>query len=80
MTYRRDLYAKYGGVHFVQLAPGQDINKFVRSLPEAKRDSLFEVLHELDQAGLIAIQNDHQILDHEGEIHPAEPGSSSEPR
>lgn len=80
MTYRRDLYAKYGGVHFVQLAPAQDINKFVRSLPEEKRDSLFEVLQELHNAGLIEVQQDHQILDAHGEIHPAHPGASSEPQ
>lgn len=75
MAFRRSLYAKYGGVHFMQMAPVQDINKFVRELPDEKRDSLFEVLHELNEAGLIEIQNDHHLLDPMGEEHPSHPNA-----
>lgn len=66
----RSMHAKYGGVHFTQLATAQDINDYVRTLPEDKRDSLFEVLHELDQQGLIRIDNDGSWTDAHGEIHP----------
>lgn len=67
---RRSMHARFGGVHFVNLVPQQEINKFVRDLPEAQRDSIFEVMQELDRQGLIEIQNDHQWTDAEGEIHP----------
>jgi hypothetical protein len=73
MALHRSLYARYGGVHFTQEAAAQDINNFVRTLPASKRDNLFEVLHELDQAGLIHIKNDQEFLDPEGEMHPAHP-------
>ncbi|QQE78881.1 hypothetical protein [Alicyclobacillus sp. SO9] len=66
---QRSMYAKYGGVHFVNLVPQRDINEFVRALPEQKRDSIFEVMTELDKEGLIKIQNDGQWTDPEGEIH-----------
>lgn len=79
MALKRQLYAKYGGVHFVQTAPAQDINDFVRSLPADKRDSLFEVLHELDEAGLIEIRNDENWTDPYGEIHPAHPHGQQNP-
>ncbi len=70
LTTERQLYAKYGGVHFTQLAHVREINQFVRALPEDKRDNLFEVMQELDRNGLIRIENDSSWLDHEGEIHP----------
>lgn len=66
----RSLYARYGGVHFTQLAHTREINEFVRGLPQDKKDNLFEVMQELDKNGLIRIENDGKILDHEGEIHP----------
>lgn len=67
---QRSLYAKFGGVHFVNLVPQRQINEFVRDLPGTKRDSLFEVMQELDQGGLIKILNDEQWIDPEGEVHP----------
>ncbi|BCJ87624.1 hypothetical protein [Effusibacillus dendaii] len=38
------------------------------SLPAAKKDSLFEVLSELEQAGLIAVVNDGKFADGEGNL------------
>lgn len=73
MALRRSLYAKYGGVHFTQQAPTQDINDFVRQLSSDKRDSLFEVLGALNEAGLIHVENDQHWLDPQGEIHPDHP-------
>ncbi|MCL6600786.1 MAG: hypothetical protein K6T81_18930, partial [Alicyclobacillus macrosporangiidus] len=62
---------KYGGVHFVQLRHAREINEFVRSLPEDKRDSLFEVIQELHNHGYIQLVNDGAWMDPEGEIHPS---------
>lgn len=69
----KELFAKHGGVHFINQAPAEEINRFVRELPEEKRESLFEVLSALDEAGLIQIQNDGIFADGEGKI-----GGSSE--
>lgn len=73
MALQRSLYAKYGGVHFIQTASTRDINDFVRQLPADQRDSLFEVLDALDGAGLIQLQNDGHILNPHGEMHPDHP-------
>lgn len=78
MALERSLYAKYGGVHFTQQAATQDINAFVRALPAEKRDSLFEVLHELDAAGLIHIANDAHMVNPYGETHPVHPNAQED--
>ncbi len=65
----QDWHAHLGGVHFTQQASTEQINQFVRRLPEQKRDSLFEVLDELNQAGLIQIKNDGQFSDPHGNLH-----------
>jgi hypothetical protein len=64
----QDFYANHGGVHFTQNVPAAQINNFVRELPGEKRDSLFEVLGELEQAGLITLHNDGQFADGSGHI------------
>lgn len=48
---------KYGGVKFRNLVPPVKINRFVNRLPRYKRDSLFEIASELQQAGLIDVLN-----------------------
>jgi hypothetical protein len=63
-------WAKYGGVHFTQLAPAREINAFVDSLPEEDRESMFEVMKRLHQNGYIRIENDEQFVDADFEIHP----------
>ncbi|HEU4964153.1 MAG TPA: hypothetical protein VFV52_09930, partial [Bacilli bacterium] len=68
----QDKYARHGGVHFKQNATNQEINSFVNQLPSDKRDNLFEVLGELDSAGLIALQNDGQFADAWGRLHGTE--------
>lgn len=50
-------YIKYGGMKFVNNVHPAEINRFVRTLPAEKRDSLFEVVHELDRAGLITLDD-----------------------
>jgi hypothetical protein len=70
MQRERSLHAKYGGVHFVQLRHAREINEFVRQLPEDKKDSLFEVIQELDHHGYIRVVNDGDWMDPDGEIHP----------
>ena len=68
----QERYARHGGVHFVQKAPAEQINKFVRGLPEDRRDSFFEVLDELRTAGLIEIKNDGVFADPYGKLHGTE--------
>lgn len=61
-------FAKHGGVHFENLVPPEEINKFVDNLPEERRESMYEVMKELEQAGLIRILNDGLWADGEGKI------------
>jgi len=67
-----DHYVKHGGVHFRANVSPQEINHFIRKLPAGKRDSLFEVLEQLDQAGLITVVNDHIFTDGDGIIKGGE--------
>lgn len=70
MTHSHDNehFARHGGVHFAPHASSDEINRFVRQLPAGKRDSLFEVLQELNRAGLISLYNDGVWTDGEGRI------------
>lgn len=63
-----DRFVRHGGVHFRNNTSPQDINNFVRKLPAGKRESLFEVLEQLDNAGLITIHNDHLFADGDGVV------------
>ncbi|MBL0385324.1 hypothetical protein JJB07_01580 [Tumebacillus sp. ITR2] len=64
----QDFYANHGGVHFTQNVPADQINNFVRELPSDKRDNLFEVLGELETAGMIKITNDGRFADGSGKL------------
>ena len=68
-------FVRHGGVHFRTHVSPQEINQFIRKLPAGKRDSLFEVLEQLDQAGLISIVNDHVFADGDGVIAGGEESS-----
>ena len=50
-------FVKYGGMKFENNVPVEEINNFVKSLPPEKKDSLFEVVKELDSAGLITLDD-----------------------
>jgi len=57
---------RFGGVRFENLVPPQEINRFVRELPEEKRNSLFQVIQELRDAGLIEVfDGDNVTVDDE---------------
>ena len=71
-----DHYVKHGGVHFRNNVSPQEINEFIRKLPAGKRDSLFEVLEQLDQKGLITIVNDHVFTDGNGVVGGGEQGTT----
>jgi hypothetical protein len=66
------LYSKHGGVHFKKKSSAEEINNFVSQLSEDKRSSLFEVLAELDRAGMISIINDGEFADGEGQLSGSE--------
>ncbi|MGD8190397.1 hypothetical protein ACQCN2_10475 [Brevibacillus ginsengisoli] len=61
-----DHFARHGGIHFRNNVTSEEINNYVRKLPAGKRDSLFEVLDNLDKAGLITVLNDHVFTDGNG--------------
>lgn len=65
-------FARHGGVHFENLVPPEEINKFVDSLPEERRESMYEVMKELEQAGLIRIIHDGLWADGEGNVGGSE--------
>lgn len=65
---QRDYFAKHGGAHFENIAHPSEINDFVNNLPEEKRQSMFEVMQELKNAGMIRLLNDDVWADGEGEI------------
>lgn len=46
-------HLKYGGVSFVNNVSPEEINRFVQDLPSEDKDSLFEVVNKLKEAGLI---------------------------
>ncbi|HHT37556.1 MAG: hypothetical protein ACE3NC_00360 [Candidatus Wallacebacter cryptica] len=54
-------HLKYGGVAFVNNVSPEEINKFVRSLPDYERESLFEVVNKLQDAGLITVYDGDNI-------------------
>lgn len=53
----KDKFIKYGGAKFTTNAPAETINKFVRELPTEAKSSLFEVTNELEEAGLIDVDD-----------------------
>ncbi|MGG3886013.1 hypothetical protein [Brevibacillus panacihumi] len=61
-------FARFGGVHFRSHVPPQQINRFIGRLPAGKRDSMFEVLDQLEQAGLITVCNDQVFADGNGVV------------
>lgn len=63
-----ELYAKHGGVHLIVNAPEEKINQYVGQLPEAKRESMFSVLKELEKVGYISLPNDGVFADGEGRL------------
>jgi hypothetical protein len=65
---QKDLYARHGGIHFKNNVPAEQINQFVKQLPDERRDNWFEVFSELETAGMITMVNDHVFADGEGKV------------
>lgn len=75
---KKEHIMKFGGVTFVNNVSEEEINKFIRDLPDDKRDSLAEVTKELRDAGLIELKpGQFSTIDHdqgdEQESHPEMP-------
>ena len=51
----RDQHIKYGGVNFSNNVSPEEINRFIRDLPSEHKESLFNVVKLLDEAGLITV-------------------------
>lgn len=68
MNQIQDHFAKHGGTRFRMNASEQEINAFVRSLPDEKKESMYEVMKELAKTGKITLLNDGVLADGEGQI------------
>ncbi len=51
-------YLKYGGVKFYAKVPETEINEYVLSLPEEQRKSLYDVVIQLRDRGMIEIDEE----------------------
>lgn len=58
-------FLKYGGVKFRAKAAPEEINRFVRALPEDRRRSLQQVARALRDAGLIELTDEFSTIDDE---------------
>ncbi len=54
----RGKYLKFGGVKFYAKVPEVEINEFVLNLPEEERKSLYDVVVQLRDQGLIEIDEE----------------------
>lgn len=61
----KEKFVKYGGVKFHNNVEPKEINEFVRALPSDKKDSLYEVIKELENAGLITLEHEFSTIDDE---------------
>jgi hypothetical protein len=52
----KEKYIKYGGMEFKAKADPKEINNFVANLPPEKKVSMFTVVGELQEKGLIEIE------------------------
>lgn len=62
----QEKYLKYGGVQFTNNVSPKEINLFVRDLPQAKKDNLYEVIKELEVQGLITLHHEFSTIDSAG--------------
>ncbi len=54
----RGKYLKFGGVKFYAKVPEVEINEFVLNLPEEERKSLYDVVVQLRDQGMIEIDEE----------------------
>lgn len=75
MKKRQERTIKFGGMQFISKVSEEQINEFINNLPAEQRDSLAEVAHELQAAGLVSlIPGRYRTIDRdqedEQETHP----------
>ena len=58
-------YVKYGGMKFEEKAPPEEINAYVEKLPPDKKQSLHQVVQELEDKGFIKLYNEVTTIDDE---------------
>jgi hypothetical protein len=54
-------YIKYGGMRFFRNAEPEEINRFVRELPNKERESMAMVVRRLEEAGLISLDEEDMV-------------------
>lgn len=52
-----DQHVKFGGVSFTNNVSPEEINNFVKQLPDSERQSLFQVIKKLNQNGMITVDD-----------------------
>ena len=55
---------RFADIRFRLLVNPKEVNLFVRELPADKKDSLFEVVRELEEAGMIELEGQLPPPDH----------------
>ncbi|KJS87739.1 MAG: hypothetical protein JM58_03495 [Peptococcaceae bacterium BICA1-8] len=60
-----DKFIKYGGIKFEQKASAKEINEFVKKMPGVKRQSMHQVVNELEDAKLIDLKDEVTTIDDE---------------
>lgn len=61
-------FAKHGGVQFALNVPETELNQYVNEMPKGQRQSMYNVMKELERAGMITIQNSGVFADGHGNI------------
>mgnify|MGYP000967484725 CR=1 FL=1 len=65
----RTQYLRYGGAKFTNNVPPEEINRFVRSLPQEDRESMAKVVAILEREGLITLDRHDISSSDEGFVH-----------
>ncbi|PTX62453.1 hypothetical protein C8P63_10548 [Melghirimyces profundicolus] len=65
---RGEHFVRHGGVPFTPKVSPEKITRFVNELPPERRESFYEIMKELSEAGLITVHNNGVLVDGEGKI------------
>lgn len=61
-------FAKHGGVQFALNVPEAELTEYVNEMPKGQRQSMYNVMKELERAGMITILNTGVFADGHGNI------------
>lgn len=61
-------FAKHGGVQFALNVPETELTEYVNAMPKGQRQSMYNVMKELERAGMITILSTGVFADGQGNI------------